>query len=125
MDYSETSEPGMLKKQLLHSLQKIAKPEGISISDLTLDVALSDLVEGLYDKYNNFKSTAGKDQDIQEPVRRVVILIDEYDAPIIDNIDNPEMVTANQETLHDFYRGFKKLDDYIHFIFVTGVSQAG
>ncbi|MDR2200020.1 MAG: ATP-binding protein [Deltaproteobacteria bacterium] len=125
MDFTDTSKPSLLKKQLLHSLQKIGKSEGISISDLTLDAALSDLVEGLFDKYNNFQSTAPKDRDRQESVQKVVILIDEYDAPIIDNLDKSSVAKANQITLHNFYREFKKLDKFIHFILVTGITQAG
>jgi hypothetical protein len=125
MDYSKTSEPGMLEKQIMLDLQDLGKAEGLSFTDLALDAALKQLVKGLYYKYNDFQKDSAKDQDRQEPVRKVVILIDEYDAPIIDNIDNSDAAKANQKTLHDFYRGFKNLDDFIHFIFVTGISQAG
>ncbi|MDR2198034.1 MAG: ATP-binding protein [Deltaproteobacteria bacterium] len=124
MDYSKTSEPGMLEKQILLDLHDLGKDEGISITDLTIDAALKQLVKGLYENYNNLQSTASIDHDRQEPVRKVVILIDEYDAPIIDNLDNSMMAENNHKILHDFYRGFKNLDNIIRFVFVTGISQA-
>jgi hypothetical protein len=125
MDYAQTDEPGMLEKKILFTLRSIGESEGLSITDLSFDIALIDLVKKLYNKYNDFQKDPAKDQDRLEQDRKVVILIDEYDAPIIDNIDNSKVANANQKTLHDFYRGFKNLDDFIHFIFVTGISQAG
>ncbi|MDR2198012.1 MAG: ATP-binding protein [Deltaproteobacteria bacterium] len=125
MDYAKSAKPGMLENKILFSLQSIGESEGLSISDLSFDIAFSELVKQLYDKYNNFQKAAGNDQDRQEPVRKVVILIDEYDAPIIDYLNNSKVAVANHETLHDFYRGFKNLDNYIRFVFVTGISQAG
>ncbi|MDR2197850.1 MAG: AAA family ATPase [Deltaproteobacteria bacterium] len=124
MDYAKSAEPGMLEKKILFSLQSIGESEGLSITNLSFDIALIDLVKKLYNKYNNLQKATGKDLDRQEPVRKVVILIDEYDAPIIDNIDNSKVAEDNHKTLHDFYRGFKNLDNFIRFVFVTGISQA-
>ncbi len=56
---------------------------------------------------------------------RVVILIDEYDKPIIDfleKIDQP-IAKANREKLRNFYSCIKDSDDKIEFFFMTGVSR--
>ena len=54
---------------------------------------------------------------------KVAIIIDEYDKPIIDHIDNLEMAEKNREILQNFYSGIKDADSYIRFFFVTGVSK--
>ena len=55
--------------------------------------------------------------------RQVVILIDEYDSPIVDAHDNPELEAANRRTLHDFYRVMKANEKYLKFVFLTGVGK--
>ncbi|MDR3366071.1 MAG: ATP-binding protein [Prevotellaceae bacterium] len=55
--------------------------------------------------------------------KQVVVLVDEYDKPIIDHLSNPETLDANKSILHDFYQVLKASDDYIKFIFLTGVSK--
>jgi len=54
---------------------------------------------------------------------KVVVLIDEYDKPIIDYLDNIEQAEANREILKNFYAIFKPLDPYLRFVFLTGVSK--
>ncbi len=54
---------------------------------------------------------------------KAVILIDEYDKPILDNIDNLEMARTARETLKSFYAIIKSNDEYIRFAFLTGVSK--
>ncbi len=53
----------------------------------------------------------------------VVILIDEYDKPIIDNLDQIEVAKANRELLKSLYVIMKDNDRYIKFAFLTGVSK--
>lgn len=54
---------------------------------------------------------------------KVVILIDEYDKPIIDYVDNPEKARENRDILKNFYSILKDSDPYIKFLFITGVSK--
>jgi len=54
---------------------------------------------------------------------RVVILIDEYDYPIIDNIENPTIAAEVRDVLKGFYTVIKALDRYIRFVFLTGISK--
>jgi hypothetical protein len=53
----------------------------------------------------------------------VVILIDEYDKPILDNIEKKEGVEMIREELKGFYSVLKGLDEYIKFVLITGVSK--
>jgi hypothetical protein len=54
---------------------------------------------------------------------QVVILIDEYDKPILDNLKDPVLATHMRDMLRDFYGAIKPLDVYLKFVFLTGVSK--
>ena len=52
-----------------------------------------------------------------------MVLIDEYDKPIIDNVNNKDVFEDNQEILKSFYNVLKGTDRYIKFIFITVISK--
>jgi len=54
---------------------------------------------------------------------RVVVLIDEYDKPILDNLSRPEIAREMREGLRNLYSVIKGQDAHIHFAFLTGVSK--
>ena len=55
--------------------------------------------------------------------RRAVILVDEYDKPLLDVIDNPELQNHNKDIFKGFFSTLKSFDDHIQFVFITGVSK--
>ncbi len=55
--------------------------------------------------------------------QRAVILIDEYDKPILDNIARPEIAAEMRDGLKNLYSVLKDNDAWIHFAFLTGVSK--
>ena len=68
---------------------------------------LRELIISAYEKYN----------------QRVVILIDEYDKPILDNITDKEISKEIREELKNIYSVIKDSDQYMKFAFLTGVSK--
>jgi hypothetical protein len=55
---------------------------------------------------------------------RVVILVDEYDKPMIDSLNKAKEVHEEiKETSHNFYQVIKSGDEHIKFVLLTGVSQ--
>jgi hypothetical protein len=52
-----------------------------------------------------------------------VVLIDEYDKPILDNITDSATATDMRETLKDLYSVLKDMDEHLKFVFITGVSK--
>ena len=54
---------------------------------------------------------------------RVVVLVDEYDKPILDALDFPEVARANRDFLRGLYSTIKASDEDIRFAFLTGVSK--
>ena len=55
--------------------------------------------------------------------QRVVVLIDEYDKPILDHLDNKEIAEANRQVLREFYGILKSMDPYLRFTFIAGVTK--
>ena len=57
--------------------------------------------------------------------RPVVILVDEYDKPMLNAIGNPQLQEAFRSELKAFYSVLKSQDRYIKFAFLTGVTKFG
>ena len=55
--------------------------------------------------------------------RKVVVLIDEYDKPILDNIQRTDLAVEIREELKNYYSVIKDSDPYIEFALITGVSK--
>ncbi len=72
------------------------------------------------------KSLRGKFRDLIRKLAKdkpVIILIDEYDKPLTDYIDNLEMAEVNRQTLKGFYSVLKSQGENIRLLFMTGVSR--
>ena len=52
-----------------------------------------------------------------------MVLIDEYDKPIVEHIDDIEKATKNREIMRDFFGILKSSDPFLRFVFLTGVSK--
>ena len=102
-----TDSPETLNKSLVSCLHDYLEEEGMRISDDMPSVLFNRLIKGLHKKYN----------------RRIVVLIDEYDKPILDHITDFVIAEANRAVLRSFYGILKSLDSYLKFTFFTGVSK--
>jgi hypothetical protein len=61
----------------------------------------------------------------QQTGRQVVILVDEYDKPMLATIGNEELQKKYRDILQGFYSIIKSCDAYIRFAFLTGVTKFG
>lgn len=55
--------------------------------------------------------------------QQVVVLVDEYDKPILDNLSDPAQARVMRDALRDLYSVLKDSDAYLKFVFITGVSK--
>ena len=55
--------------------------------------------------------------------RRVVVLVDEYDKPMLDTINDEELLARNQRELRGFYGALKGAGDHLRFVFLTGITR--
>ena len=93
-----------LRDYLMYSLGFIAQDMGVVLREATPSLAFMELIREVSRK------------------TPVVILIDEYDKPILDNIEKPE-VAAIREELEAFYGVVKTTEPYQRFVFITGVAK--
>jgi hypothetical protein len=109
IDFSEISNenPEVLKSSLSIFLDRVAKRYSISLISQEIGNKLSELIEEVHNLFN----------------QRVVILIDEYDESIIDNLEDLNIADANRKVLKKFYKVLKSSDEYLKFVFITGVSK--
>ena len=56
--------------------------------------------------------------------QRVAVLVDEYDKPILDALDTPDIARANRDFLHGLYSTIKSGDAHVEFTLLTGVSRS-
>jgi len=108
--YGYKCEPDKLELAISYDLKNYGRKFGIELPDKHIRIQLNALVKQLSTKYD-----------------RVVILIDEYDKPIIDFIMEPEKAKANSDVLAAFFAFIKNLEaqGYLRFLLVTGVSKLG
>ena len=95
-----------LEQTIIKHFYAIAKENNLTISTDSPKAAFQSLIRKL-----------GKEN-------KVVILVDEYDKPIINYLEtNTEEAIKNREILKDLYSCIKPNDEYIRFFFMTGVSK--
>ena len=100
--------PGNLESHIFKQMAVHEKRTGIeSPEDCTGAERLQHLIISLYDKTD----------------QTVVILVDEYDKPILDVLENQELAQANRDYLRGFYGIIKDCARYVRFVFVTGISM--
>lgn len=94
---------------IISSITNNAKELNVPIpvfSNRNSGLYFSSFIHNVYEKYGN----------------KVVVLIDEYDKPILDNIES-DMAAEAREVLRVFYSAIKASDQYIRFAMLTGVSK--
>lgn len=98
-----------LEQALLKAVYKVAKTYNVILTETSPELSFLELIESLYKKYQ----------------KRVVILIDEYDKPIIHYVEKEKVSQAetNRDILKAFYGILKDSGEFLRLTFITGVSK--
>ncbi len=103
----DRSSPEELKTNLIWELRTIAQENNIDISQApSMGSKLSMLIKELAKKNGP-----------------VVVIVDEYDKPILDHITDPKSAREIRKILKSFYETLKGLDEYLRFVFITGITK--
>ncbi|MBQ1310611.1 MAG: AAA family ATPase [Blautia sp.] len=74
--------------------------------------------ESLGERFRNLLISAHRDTGL-----RCIVLVDEYDKPLLDTMDDKELQEHNKDVFKGFFSTLKSFDEYIRFVFITGVSR--
>ena len=109
LDFSGASfrKPGHLHTNLMAQLSAIERRAGVSSDHATAPERFGHLIEALHER-------AG---------RRVVLIVDEYDKPILDVLETPDVAATHRDYLRGLYSVIKYSDAHLRFTFLTGVSK--
>ena len=109
LDFSKGhfTDPGYLGKNVMAQLATVERQAGLSGSFDTPPERFAELIEALHRKTG----------------RRVAVLVDEYDKPILDALNSPDTARANRDFLRGLYGTIKFSDAHIRFSLLTGVSK--
>ena len=100
-------EPGHVELSLTEQLAAAERRAGVATESETIPGRLSSLLEALHGQTG----------------QPVAVLVDEYDKPITDALDLPNVARANRDFLRGVYAVIKDADAHIRFSFITGVSK--
>ena len=101
------SESGHLHRETMAQLDGLARAAQVEARYDTAPARFRHLLESLHERTG----------------RRVVVLIDEYDKPILDALEVPEVARANRDYLRGLYAVVKDSDAHVRFVLLTGVSK--
>ena len=107
MSLGKHMEKEQLERYLLYILGENERRFGITSDSIDPNVRLKNLIANAYEK-------TGK---------KVVILIDEYDAPLLDVVHEKETLPVLRNVMRNFYSPLKASDPYLQFVFLTGITK--
>ena len=100
-------ETALLEANVMEQLAAAERRTGVVSEYLTAPGRFAYLLEALHEQTG----------------RQVVVLIDEYDKPILDAMEDPQTARANRDYLRGVYGVIKASDAHVRFTFLTGVSK--
>ena len=100
-------EPGYVHASTMAQLAAAAEDAGVPVRYDTAPERFRDLLRTLHARTG----------------RRVVVLVDEYDKPILDTLETPAVARGNRDYLRGLYGTIKSSDAHVRFTFLTGVSK--
>lgn len=62
-------------------------------------------------------------RSVEQTGAEAVIIIDEYDAPLLDVMNDRERLIPMRQIMRNFYSPIKSLDPYLRFVFITGINK--
>jgi hypothetical protein len=114
-----------------HPVIRISFSDGVLQSRAELDQRIFEILQDQQRRLGvtcQHRSISGQFSELIELTHErhglpVVVLIDEYDKPILDNITDPAVALVMREGLKNLYSVLKGSDEHLKFVFLTGVSK--
>ena len=99
----------------IHSLENVLDAH---LSEWESEYNISDKSKSYAQRFRRLLKTARSQTGL-----RCVVLVDEYDKPLLDLMENSELQEHNKEVFKGFFSILKNCDEYLQFVFITGVTK--
>lgn len=96
-----------LNRYLLYILKSNEERFGVNTDSTDPNIRLSNLINSIY----------------HQTGKQVVVLIDEYDAPLLDVVHHEEYLGALRQIMRNFFSPLKLSEPYLRFVFITGITK--
>jgi hypothetical protein len=116
------TEPAQFEESLLFEIKNIALYDGISLEARNPSNAISELILKLSRRHQSVCQQSGTARNKLNK-RNVVLLIDEYDFPLIGNIGCKTELESIGLTLREFYSTVKARSNFLRFVLITGITK--
>ncbi len=105
-DAKHTDKDG-IERNIMDLINGHERRFGVKADGETTNIRLRNLVQRVYEK----------------TAQKVVVLIDEYDAPLLDVVHEETELPILRNVMRNFYSPLKNLDPYLRFVFLTGITK--
>lgn len=96
-----------LNRYLLYILKSNEERFGVNTDSTDPNIRLSNLINSIY----------------HQTGKQVVVLIDEYDAPLLDVVHHEEYLGTLRQIMRNFFSPLKLSEPYLRFVFITGITK--
>ena len=96
-----------LHRYLINLLKQNEQKFGIVADEIDTNIRLANLIKAVCERTG----------------RQVVVLIDEYDSPLLDIVHEDRDLPALRNVMRNFYSPLKACDPYLRFVFMTGITK--
>ena len=107
MSTAKHSQVDKLERNIGYQLAPLEARYGITRPVMDLEARLQQLIVAAYEQTG----------------QRVVVLVDEYDAPLLDVVHEEENLPLLRQVMRNFYSPLKACDPYLRFVFLTGITK--
>ena len=94
-------------EELDSQISRYEKIYGVSKSGSTPGIRFKNLMEVAYEQTG----------------LKCVVILDEYDAPLLDVLNQPEKLAEVRKIMQEFYQPLKACEEFEHFVFITGITK--
>ncbi|MDR1041643.1 MAG: AAA family ATPase [Deltaproteobacteria bacterium] len=112
----------ILANDLSVDLHDMAEESGICLYSTGSGASLAELIKKLYRNYKDIPLKRA-DDIVQAEIPYVAVLVDEYDYPLVMNLNRPKTLNKMRKFFAEFYASLKSVSEMTRFVFIAGITR--
>ncbi|MDR1037376.1 MAG: AAA family ATPase [Deltaproteobacteria bacterium] len=115
-------EPDAFKQRLLHTLDQISEQKELFLKPAQDVTGIMDIVTQVSKRYPS-SGMERQSSAVEDVHPNTVLLIDDFDLPLLLNVKNPKIIIKIRMILQEFFKTIEICENMLRFTFITGVSK--